>query len=216
MYDKSLLAKGTTASFAIVTVIAIVVLHTGTAYAMPLAGIGGFTIKYDELRADGAYIYMGADDTSQREAMPMAVTEMQSAEIDGLKLMKTQSVEALPGLSGKARVVITGTGSVTTGQQMVKTSRIKADSVTLRGQVIDEAPSDSPRERFSIGARGDYPTTEQTIDISKQNDKPGLVMKNATLNAHYLATNKITIPGQKITLKYDPDGDGNYEHEVGG
>lgn len=214
MYNRSLLAKGTTASFAVVALVAVLVLHTGTAYAVPLAGVGGFTVKADEIRGQDAHIYVGADDTSQREAVPMAVTELESSEIEGLQLIKTQSVESFPGLSGNAKVVISGTDTVTTGNQILKATSIEAEEAVLREQVVDESPASDPNDRFTIDAQGNASEGE-TVDPTTDSDKPGLVLKNATINAHYLATNRISIPGQTITVAYDPDGDGTYEQRYG-
>lgn len=214
MYRKKLLAGGSALSFGVVALIALLVLHTGTAYAVPLAGVGGFTIQADEIRGHGAHIYVGADDTSEREAVPMSVTELQRSEIDGLELVKTLNVASIPGLSGNARIVISGTDTVTTGNQVLKATSIRADQATLRGQVIDESPAADPSEQFSIDA-GRTPSEGQTVDPGADGDQPGLVLENATIDAHYLATNRITIPGQSITIEYDPDGDGTYEESFG-
>lgn len=214
MYDKSLLAKGTGVSFGVVALVAILVLQTGTAYAVPLAGVGGFTIKADEIRGQDAHIYVGVDDTSQKQAVPMGVTELESSEIDGLRLIKEVSVDSMPGLSGNAKMVISGTDTVTTGNQILKATKIQADEAVLREQVIDESPASDPNDRFTIDAKGNA-TEGETVDPTASGDKPGLVLKDATINAHYLATNKITIPGQKIEIQYDPDDDGTYEQKYG-
>ncbi|WP_254823264.1 hypothetical protein [Haloglomus halophilum] len=214
MYDKSLLAKGTGLSLGVVALVAMLVLHTGTAYAVPLAGVGGFTVKADEIRGQDAHIYVGVGDTSEKQAIPVGVTELESSEIEGLKLIKELSVESLPGLSGDAKMVISGTGTVTTGNQILKASRIQADQAVLREQVIDESPASDPNDRFTIDAQGNASAGE-TVDPSLSSGKPGLVLKNATINAHYLATNRISIPGQKITIQYDPDDDGTYEQQYG-
>lgn len=214
MYDSSTFAKGTGVSLAVVAVIGLVVATSGTAYAASLAGVGGFTIEADEIRGYGAVIYVGADDTSEREAIPMAVTELQRTEIDGLRLTKDVPVDQLPGVSGNARMVITGNGTSTTGQQIMKASSIRADEAVLRRQIIDETPSEDPRRKFNINARGEE-VQGLTVNIDEQSDAPGLVLREPSINAHYLATNKITIPGQHISLQYDPDGDGEYEERIG-
>ncbi|MFB6163744.1 MAG: DUF6230 family protein [Haloarculaceae archaeon] len=193
---------------------ALLVLQTGTAYAVPLAGVGGFTIHAKEIRGYGAYIYGGVDDTSNSDAVPMAVTELQHSEIDGLRLVKTQSLDAFPGISGTMRITISASDTVTTGQQILKYTYLKADTATLRRQVIDETNTDNPRKQFAISARGEN-TSGVTVDINQHGNQPGLVLKDATINAHYLATNHITLPGQKIQIAWDTDGDGNYEHKFG-
>lgn len=214
MHDKSEVMRGTGASFAAVAAVVGVLLATGTAYAVPLAGIGGFTIQAEEIRGQEAYIYAGGTDSSERSAIPAGVTELASSEIDGLKLIKKLDVGSIPGLSGQMKMVISGTDTVTTGPQMLKFSNLKADEAILRSQVIDESASDDPNEQFTIEARGD-PQEAESINLQNSGDKPGLVLKDVTINAHYLATNRISIPGQQISIAYDPDGDGTFEQQFG-
>jgi putative alpha-1,2-mannosidase len=201
MYDKSLLAKGTSASLVVVGLIVVLMLHTGTAYAVPMAGVGGFTITADEIRGETAEIYVGAGNTSTESGVPMAVTELSSSEIDGLQISKELDVGEMPGVTGNARIVISGNGTVTTGRQLLKATEVQADEAVLRGQTLDESPAANPRNRFTITATG----TEE---------KPGMVLKDAEITAHYLTTNRITIPDQKITVEYDPDDDGDYERSL--
>lgn len=214
MHDKTEVLRGTGASFGAVAAVVGLLLMSGTAYAVPLAGIGGFTIQAEEIRGQEAYIYAGATDTSERSAIPAGVTELQSSEIDGLKLIKEVDVGNLPGVSGQMKMVISGTDTVETGPQMLKFSHLEADEAVLRSQVIDESPADDPNDRFTIEARGD-PQEAESVNMTSSGDEPGLVLRNATINAHYLATNRISIPGQEITIAYDPDGDGTFEEEFG-
>lgn len=211
MYDKSTLLKGTGASLAVVAVLAIVIVSTGTAYAVPMAGVGGFTIQADEIRGEEAFIYADTADTSEQEQIPVAVTEVQSMEIDGLYLNKTMQ---LPGLDGTVKMTVEATDTVTTGQQVVKYSHLDTSSTTVRGQVVDEHPPSSDKPGFTIEGRGDA-YDGYTVDINETSDEPGLVLENATINAHYLATSKITLPGQKIIISWDQDGDGEYEQVFG-
>ncbi|MFC6960563.1 DUF6230 family protein [Halocatena marina] len=150
MYNKRTFGKGMGASFAVLAAIGLLVLSTGTAYAVPLAGIGGFTIQADQLTAESALIYPGADDTSSEDAYPMAVVEQKGVTIKGMKLMKEINVASMPGLNGNARIVMTSNGDVTADQQMVKISDLKADKATFNQQVIDESNSDNPSESFGI------------------------------------------------------------------
>lgn len=201
MYDRALLVKGTTTSLVVVGLITALLFHTGTAYAVPLAGVGGFTITADEIRADSAEIYVGAGNTSTESGVPMSVVELSSTEIEGLKIQKTLDVDDEPGLSGNVKIVISGTGTVTTGQQILKATEVEAGEAVLYGQTLDESPASDPSDRFTISATG-------------ADGKPGLVLKDPTITAHYLTTNRITIPGQRISLQYDPDGDGEYERSL--
>lgn len=212
MYDKSRLLKGAGASFAVLAIIGIVVATTGTAVASSVAGVGGFTIEADEIRIEGFYLYPGTTDTSgQNGKIPAAVQELESVEIDGLYLNKTQS---LP-MGGQMKLTITASGTVTSGNQVLKATYVGADKAVLRGQVIDEHPPSSNEPPFSVEACSENPYNGVTINIQSNCGKPDVVLKDAHIRAHYLATDRITLPGQKIIISWDKDGDGNYEQVFG-
>lgn len=214
MYRKHVLAAGSALSFGVVAVIVVLIVHSGTAYAVSLAGVGGFTVEADEIRGYGAHIYVGVDDSGEREVIPTSITEMERSEIDGLTLVKTLDVESVPGLTGNAKIVVSETDTVTTDGQVMKATSIRADRATLRGQVIDESPPSDPIEQFSIQV-GATPPDGAASDPLAGGDRPGLVLENATIDAHYLATDRMTFSAQSITIEYDPDGDGTYERTYG-
>lgn len=210
MYERSTFAKGTAVSLAVVGVVALVVLASGTAYAMPLAGVGGFTIRADQVTAENVVIYPGVGDTSERSAYPMAVVEQQGVRIDGLRMMKDLDVGTIPGLSGNARLVIASSGTVTADEQVLKFSKLEAQRATFNGQIVDEHASDDPTRQFDISS-GSY--DGRTVNVSP--DGPAQVLTNATIDAHYLASNQITMPGMTFAVEYDQDGDGTYETRLG-
>ena len=216
MYDKKILAKGTAASFGVVFLVAMLIVSSGMAFAAPLAGIGGFTIKADELRGDDLYLYPGVTDTSERSGIPVATAEFSSVEIDGLEL--TKEIKGIPGIGGNGRVVITSTDTVEADSLLVKQSKLQAESSTFNGLLIDEENSDAPDEQFkqvapstakqrTEGVDGGQPP--KSINLSDQSN-PGIVLKNAEIQAHYQAVNEISIPGLTLAVEYDQNGDGDY------
>ncbi|RRJ29155.1 DUF6230 family protein [Halocatena pleomorpha] len=213
MYNKRTFGKGMGASIGLLAVIALLIISTGSAYAVPLAGIGGFTIQADQLTAESAYIYPGVDDTSNQDAYPMAVIEQKDVKIDGMKLMKSLDVSAVPGLSGSARVVMTSSDTVTADQQMVKVSNIEADTAEFNQQVIDESNSNNPSDQFGIWA-GDASKNQDKLQDGKivdiSGDGPAQKLQGANIKAHYLASSSISIPGLSLQVQYDQDGDGQY------
>lgn len=216
MYNKRILAAGLAASIGALALIGVLLAASGVAYAVPLSGVGGFTVEAEEIRADDMFIYPGVSDTSEREAQPVAVTEMQSTEIDGLKLSKTLDVSSMPGLDGQMRIVISQSGNetVTTGQQMLKYSKLSAEESQFSGQVIDENPSSDPSRKFDITAPTNETVQGRTVDIS--GDNPGLVLRDAEIQAHYLAVSSISIPDLQFNVHYDEGGgDGGTSGETG-
>jgi hypothetical protein len=213
MYNKRTFGKSLGASFAVLVVIALLVMSSGVAYAVPLAGIGGFTIQADKLTAESAVIYPGVDDTSNQEAYPMAVVEQKDVSIEGLRLMKSLDVSSIPGLSGNARIVMTANGTVTADQQMVKVSNLNAETATFNQQVIDESNSDDPSRAFGIWM-GDASESQNKLQngriVDLSSDGPAQKLVNANIQAHYLASSSISLPGLNLKVQYDSDGDGNY------
>lgn len=213
MYDKLTFGKSLGASFGVLAVIVLVVLSTSTAFAVPLAGVGGFQVTADKITADSMVIYPGVADTSNQDAYPMAVIEQKNVRISGMKLMKELSVDSVPGLSGDARFVMTTEGTVKAEEQMIKVSQFGADTGTFNQQVIDETNSDNPSRAFGIWS-GDAAENEDKIEdgriIDIKNDGKAQILENAKINVHYLASNKLIAPGLGVKLQYDSDGDGNY------
>lgn len=210
MYEKITFLKGTAASIGVVALIGLLVMATGTAYAVPLAGVGGFTIEADRVTAEEVVIYPGVDDTSEQSAYPMAVVEQRNVEIEGLRQMKTLDVGSMPGLSGQARLVITSDETVTADEQVLKFSKLEAETATFNGQVIDEHNSDDPTRKFEISS-GSF--DGRTVDISK--DGPAQDLQNVEIQAHYLASNQISLPGMEFSVQYDGDDDGTFETKMG-
>lgn len=216
MYDKKILAKGTAVSFGVVVLVVMLIVSSGMAFAAPMAGIGGFTIKADTLRGNNLVLYPGMSDTSEKEGMAVAVAEFSSVEIEGLKLYK--QFGDLPVIGGNARLVITSTDTVTADSMLVKQYLLKAESSTFNGLLIDEQNSEDLSKKFQQIApsteaqrtRGaDSRTDPLSINLTDQ-ENPGIVLQNATIKATYQAVNEIHIPGLTLAVKYDSDGDGSY------
>lgn len=200
MYDKRILAAGLAASFGALALIGLLLSASGVAYAAPLAGVGGFTIEVDEIRGESMYMYPGVEGEGEN-AQPVSVTEMQSTEIEGLKLTKEVDVSSMPGVDGKMRIVISQSGNETveTGEQMLKFTKLEANESRFSGQVIQGHASDDPTRRFDIAAPGN-PDEGRTVNIS--GSEPGLVLKDARIEAKYLAVSSISIPDIHIEVKH--------------
>jgi hypothetical protein len=213
MYNKRTFGKSMGASVAVLTIIALLVMSSGVAYAVPLAGVGGFTIQVDKLTADSAIIYPGADDTSTQDKYPMGIVEMKDVKINGLRLMKTIDVSSIPGLNGDARIVMTADGTVTAEQQVVKITHLQAETAVFNQQVIDESNSNDPSRSFGIWM-GDASEKQNKLFngriVNLNSDGPAQKLVNAKIQAHYLASSSISLPGLNLEVQYDEDGDGNY------
>jgi hypothetical protein len=212
MYDKKLLAKSTGASLGVVAIIGLVFLSTGTAFALPISGIGGFLIQADRIEGDDLLLYPGLADGSERENYPHAIVEIRDQEIEGLRLSKTFDLSDYTGVvDGRARLVIESDGDpVTINQLFLKTPELNADEAQFSGLEISENDSGDFEESFSIEAPSDMPET-RSLDF-EETDDPGIVLDDAEIRATYLTTDEITLPNLALSFQLDTDDDGEYEY----
>jgi len=212
MYDTNILAKSTGASLGVVALVGVLFLSTGTAFAMPVAGIGGFEIEADSLQGDDLLLYPGLADGSEQDDYPHSIVELRNNEIEGLRLYKTLDLsDYSDSLDGRARLVIESGGTVEIERLLLKTPELGADEATFSGLEISESDSDSFEESFSIRAPSDPDDTRQ-IELDG-GENPGLEMTDADIRATYLATDEITLPDLELQFQLDTDGDGDYEYE---
>ncbi|WP_136717735.1 DUF6230 family protein [Halorientalis salina] len=212
MYDTNILAKSTGASLGVVALVGVLFLSTGTAFAMPVAGIGGFQIQADSIEGDDLLLYPGLADGSNQDDYPHSIVELRNNEIENLRLTKTFDLdEYTDSMDGRARLVIESGGTVEIERLLLKTPELGADEATFNGLEISESDSDDLEESFSIRAPSDPDDTRQ-IDLNG-GENPGLEMTNADIRATYLATDEITLPDLELKFQLDTDGDGDYEYE---
>ena len=239
MYDKSILAKSTGASLGVVAIVGLLFVSTGTAFAMPVAGIGGFTISADVIEGEGMVLYPGSSDAENSTDVssnsnagvdnqyPVGVVELDSTTIEGMNLKKVFDLqnETSGVMPGKARIVISASGNVTSQTLMMKTPQLAADEAKFSGMEIDENTVNSARDISSWlelrtdqdpvkpieGVPSDSLAGERNKNYTGGDGGPGMVMKEPYIRATYLATDQITIPGMALEVQYDNDNDGDYE-----
>ncbi|MFC7230874.1 DUF6230 family protein [Saliphagus sp. GCM10025308] len=201
MYNKKRLLTGTGASFFVVALVGLIVLSSGTAYAAPLAGAGGFTVEADEIRSEEFLLYPGAGENDEGTT-PVVVVEQRGVEIDGLVLTREQPVDALPGLDGSMMIEFTTDDTVTANEQYLKMSGQSAESATFNGQVINAQQSDDPNQQFQQTA-GDNSNPEEGLLTNVEGEGPGMVQEDAEIDMVYLASDEITLPGLDVNVYYE-------------
>jgi hypothetical protein len=201
MYNKKRLAVGTSASLLVVMLVALIVVSSGTAYAAPLAGAGGFTVEADELRSDEFLLYPGAGE-SDEGTTPVVVVEQRDVEIDGLVLTREQSVDALPGLDGSMVIEFTSDDTVEANEQYIKLTGLESEEADFDGQVINAQQSDDPNEQFQMSSgENAEPEDGQLTDID--GESPGMVQEDVEIDMVYLASDEISLPGLDVNVYYD-------------
>jgi len=229
MYDKSILAKSTGASLGVVAIVGMLFLSTGTAFALPIAGIGGFTISAEEIRGENLKLYPAGqsdapNDAENADQYPQGVVELTGTTITDLRLTKEFDLGNyyLPPEAGNARLVITAgqNTDVTTENILLKTPKLGAQSATFNGLTINEQNSTNIRETFTItasdnpgAAPNDYGPTRQSLDLEASSG-PGLILEQPNIRATYLTTSSITLPNLALEIQWDTNDNGEYDDSV--
>lgn len=213
MYNRKRLLTGTGLSLLAVALVGLIVVSSGTAYAAPLAGAGGFTVEADEIQADEFMLYPGVGESDRAESEPVAVAEMRSVEIDGLVLEREQPVDTLPGLDGSMVIQFTADETVEADEQYIHITDLEAEEADFQGQVIGSQYSDDPAEQFQMeaGENADHEHEGFITDID--GEAPGMHQQNAEIEMSYLASNEISLPGLDVNIEYNGDGDGTNDAE---
>ena len=225
MYETDIFAKSTGASLGVVAVVGILFLSTGTAFAVPISAIGGFRIQADRIAGDDFILYPGSGDAENQSRYPQGVAELRGVEIEDLRLSKRFNLDQY-GTTGNARLVITaGTNgtNVTTGQLLLKTPELSAETVVFTGLTVTEQNTPDTQSGFKRiitlrthdrprynGSNADLAGGPRQIELTGGSN-PGLQMRYADIRATYLATNRITLPNLGLAVQYDPNNDGVYE-----
>lgn len=194
MYNRKRITRGAGVALAVWGAIGLIIMSTGVAYAVPLAGLGGFNIAADEISANNMLLYQGVGDTSTMEHYPQTIVELQDVTLDGLWLYKTFDMDKAPGLTGQARVYLWTGGETTADNVLVKSSALSTDGgATFRDFAVTERGGSRPGTQFQITA------------------DDGITLEQPRINAHYLASSKLTVRETKLVVCYDYDEDDEYE-----
>lgn len=192
MYDRTRIARGVGTAVAVWALVGLLVMSTGVAFALPLAGIGGFNVSATEITADRLTLYPGSADTSNTSRYPQAVVELKNVDAQNLQLVKHFNLDYY-GLSGNARLVIWSRGATDGGAMLLKSSVVSANGASFTDFGIDESNTSDVSTRLEV-------TSQNEVDL----DDP-------ELRTHYLATNQIQVPDLRLAVCYDPDNDDAWE-----
>ena len=198
MYNRKRISRASGVAIAIWAFLGLLIMSTGVAYALPLAGVGGFTITAEEVTADNLLLYPGVGDTSERDAYPQTIAELQGTTLRDLTASKTIGLGPTPGLSGKFRVSIVSEGESVGSDVLLKSSALQSSSAEFDDFALEEMAASDPRGRFEIESNG-------PVTLGGTGQYP------VRIRAHYLAINSISTPNLGLSVCYDPDDDDTYE-----
>lgn len=164
------------------------VMAADVALGVPLAGVGGFTVTFDELRGEGLEQNPTIGETDDCPAFPAAMTQMDQAEVDNLHLYRDFDLpDIAPGDADTFRMNIQADGGEYSGLTQVFTS-MDADRLTFpQGQEIHHhGTTGDPDDQFSISA-------------------DEVVIEGGVIHAQSQFTESISLSGSSISLETDPD-----------
>jgi hypothetical protein len=153
---------------------------TGVAAAVPLSGVGEFSVTFDKMVGTGFKLYGGVADGASTHNNPVAVNEMDHATINGLVISKD-----IPALG--VRVVIKSDKPVEIDGLIQKATLINGDAsfsnmVMAENYVADLDPRVRPAKEFTQGA--------DTITILK-----------GDLKTLYLFQRAVTLNGMQVSFE---------------
>ena len=193
MYDRQRVARGAGAAIAIWALIGLVFLSSGVAYAVPLAGIGGFNATIGVVESESLALYPSVGDTSERDAYPQTVIELSDTRLNDLEAYKDLDVSSIPGLTGTARFRLAGRGDIDSGDVLLKSSALTADDAQFDGFAIEDQGNESVDTSFEIFAN------------------EGARLENVEIRAHYLTASSVELSSLALGVCYDSDDDGTWE-----
>lgn len=149
---------------------------SGVAYAVPIAGVGDFYVKFDHLEGNGYTFYPKMGETSAEDSAPQGTNLIENLTIDNLQLYKDFKVG-----SQWIRVKITASKPVQITGLQQDAGLIEANA-QFQGLVLQEKHSDDWQKQF------------------KQSSTK-IVLNNATLKTHYLFQKTINMNGMRLTVE---------------
>lgn len=156
---------------------------TGVAYAVPLAGVGEFTVKFDEMVGQGFKLYGGIADGGTKQGNVVAVNEIDHATIKGLVISKEFKALGF-------RVNISSTSD----------TPVEIDGLVQKATVVtgDASFSDLTMKENYVGNE-----TNPLVAASKEftQDAGTITIKKGVLDTLYLFQKTVSLPNMKVSFE---------------
>ena len=152
---------------------------TGTAFALPLGGIGDFFVEFDELEGKNFQLLPHIGETGEVDAAPMVRNKMDSATIKGLHIYKDLQ---MPGTKQWVRFHI-WVGGTATISGLIQDARFISAHLSFEELHVREKNTPDFSENWTQSAK--------TIKIT-----------DAKIVTDYLFQSAVTLEGAKISVEY--------------
>ncbi|ODR82125.1 hypothetical protein BG842_24125 [Haladaptatus sp. W1] len=187
-----------TRKFAIVIVAALVlqagtvgaVMAGGVAIAVPTAGVGGFTVTFDQLQGQGFTQYASLENSSECGTYPSAVAKIDKGEITGLKMYKDVEVpDGMPGGGNTIRLMISSDKAVKFSGMTQKFTYLRGN-LKMKSQKTTSEPG-TVKSSFSLSA-------------------PTIVIDDGEIRAQSQFLRSITLSGAHVKTVVNPENETSF------
>lgn len=152
---------------------------TGTAFALPLGGIGDFFVEFEELEGANFQLLPHVGETGETDAAPMVRNKMDRATIKGLHIYKDLQ---MPGTNQWVRFHVWVEGTVTING-LIQDARFISANLSFEELHVREKNTPNYSENWTQDAK--------TIKIT-----------DAKIITDYLFQSAVSLEGAKISVEY--------------
>ena len=157
---------------------------TGVAAAVPLSGVGEFTVKFDKMIGKDFQLLGGLADGGTRQNNPVAVNIIKEATIYGLEISKKITI---PGL-GTIRVVI---------ESKDEKNPVKIDGLTQKATVVSgDAVFTNMEMKENFVGNIENPLEKVAKEFTQGADT--ITITNGELQTLYLWQDSVTLSNMKV------------------
>lgn len=149
---------------------------SGKAYALPLTGMGNFTVSFDKLVGTGYTFYPKLGETGHSSASPLGRNKIDHLTVYGLKI--TKDLKLPTGQEIELQI---------SSSKPVKIQGLVQDSSLLHGDAS-----------FSHLTLQEHNTQDWTKQFTKSSSQ--ITLRNASLVTDYLYQNEITLNGMTLSI----------------
>jgi len=160
------------------------ILTGGVAVAVPMGGVGGFTVTFDSLEGQDMRMYPTVANNSDCEKYPSLVTTVERGNISGLKMYKDI---AIPATDQEMRVNLESDDVRFTGLKQ-RFTYLNGDFTFEKGQTISQQPRGDVEDQFTLSA-----------------DR--ILIEDSKINAQSQFLQTVTLNDLEVYVELNPDED---------
>lgn len=185
MYEKVTFAKTFGASLGVLLLVAAIGVYGGVAYAVPVSGVGSYTVAADQIDAQDVTVHPQVD----ADGNAHAVIELQETTIEQLRITKEGS---------GFKMVVSADDTVTSGTMLIHAKHLEADGADLDGVALDPNDENVDSE-LSVSTGNDLEDGETVTFDNASGDN--LHLESFEIETTYLVTNQISIPDLSLDIQ---------------